>query len=342
MNEQAIIQELMRGQQENQAAMAQLREQLENRDRQLNQAMDALNRATMAANAAATAGQGQPTSANAQPVINVAAQTAAKCNKPKVYKGDRAVMPIKNFLYSMNTYIRETNVPPAKQVDVATTYLEDDALTWWISHSSKFTDADKAHWTIETVLTAIEREFMPRMAASDARNKLKQIKMKREQYKDYYDEFSKLLVSAGNVAEREKVDWFMAGLTKHYVDSLPGLTRVPQDQLTYEQLVDACEVLASYGKNGTQSSPAGNTTEPMDLSGAEMKKKAFAKQHQQQQQLQQQQQKQKQSKHPRLSADQKAKLRAEGKCFICTKEGHVSRDCPQHIKNGGKQGFPKQ
>jgi hypothetical protein len=53
----------------------------------------------------------------------------------------------------------------------------------------------------------------------------------------------------------------------------------------------------------------------------------------------------KNGKKPRLSAEERAKLRAEGKCYTCKRDGHFARDCPD--REGGKpkqqqQGFPQQ
>ena len=43
----------------------------------------------------------------------------------------------------------------------------------------------------------------------------------------------------------------------------------------------------------------------------------------------------------RLSEDEKKKRKAEGRCFTCGKQGHISRACPKRKEGGKAQGARK-
>jgi hypothetical protein len=43
-----------------------------------------------------------------------------------------------------------------------------------------------------------------------------------------------------------------------------------------------------------------------------------------------------------LSFEERKKLSAEGRCFKCKKQGHMSRDCPERQKDKGKTSIPQK
>lgn len=303
-------------------------ERLAQRDAEVNQLVEALREATRMTQAAATI---------ANQAREATRPATVKCNKPANFDGAREVKKVRNFTHSVRTYLNAmaTNAPAVEQVNLIASFLRDDALSWWISRVSKYTPEQRASWTAEIVLTEIEREFIPRMAKNEARSKLKSIKMGQDRYQEYYDAFTNLLISAGDASDSEKVDWFIQGLTNQYVANLPATTRVSLDQLTYEQLIAACETLASYSKakapHSSSSSqrepkpqPNNANGEPMDLGHTKV---SAAKQP---------------KRFPRLSTEEKDKLRQENKCFICRQAGHMSRQCPEHSNNKKKADFRRQ
>lgn len=291
--------------------------------------------AAMQAAAAAPSQQDHMTSTGhmtAFPSVNY----AVKCNKPQVYKGTRTALAVNSFVYSMRAYIDVTKPPATDQIPLLVSYLADEALNWWINYESTHTAVERASWTFSQVLTAIDAEFRPRMAEKQAREELKTMHMNRLPFKKFLDKFTATLLTAGQVGTKEKLDWFLQALTTEFRNAV-ALKVQDADKLTYEEAVKAAENWellrpGSYGKGSGSNNPSSSKDDPMDLDGLSLPK-------------QRQQNKETKTftnkanaKHSRLSESEKAQLRSEGKCYICKETGHMSRECPKHVRNSGNRG----
>ena len=146
--------------------------------------------------------------------------------------------------------------------------------------------------------------------------------------KDYTDKFLQTIVLLGKMDEEQKIERFISGLKENLQDDVE-LARVKGDLQSFNEVKKYAEMLDTIkwknsrktshpGASGSSSGASKGTGSSSSSSSKDNSKSkprfqvainAIMDSHQ-------------------LSADERAKCTAERRCFVCKKEGHRAKECP--------------
>ncbi|PKI46457.1 hypothetical protein CRG98_033155 [Punica granatum] len=100
-------------------------------------------------------------------------------HRPKEFKGTRVAKDVDNFIWSMETYFRETGVEDnAVRVGMVFMYLVDVALLWWRRRCDDQSGNTVNTW--EEFKVEFRQQFYPEYAEDEARAKLRRLEHKGE------------------------------------------------------------------------------------------------------------------------------------------------------------------
>lgn len=266
-------------------------------------------------------GQGQAVAAAAP------APTADKPSrppKPDTFSGDRAdAKSIRAWVYQVNNYFTAAREPEANRLPYAVALLRDNALLWWQS----LKPAERPT-TWDDLGKALVAYFAPLSTTYVARDMLARL-IQKGSVKAYTDEFKKLVLNIPDMSESEMSDRYRRGLKPqvrlHVTFANPD---------TFEEMCVLAEQIDSiiymnkpYGGLGSKHSPkdhGGSNPTPMEVGGVN-EKKSYADAAKGA------------PKFPKLTAEERERLRASGGCFYCRKTGHIATECPDKKKSHKKR-----
>src|SRR5216117_3189621 len=155
---------------------------------------------------------------------------AAKPLKPNTYNGQaRDPQTVATWLARMTTYLQLTNTVEADKVDIASTYLEDVAYTWYINQQATLT-------TFDLFKTSLRNQFVPQNYQDVAYRRYKTLSQSNLSVLDYSIQLKTLADQAGNFVSTSARDRdFVDGLQndiKRFIVAQP-----PIHNETWENLV---------------------------------------------------------------------------------------------------------
>ncbi|XP_070046065.1 uncharacterized protein [Nicotiana tomentosiformis] len=109
-------------------------------------------------------------------------------------------------------YFQDACVPNDEKVTITPMYLTDDAKVWW---RTRVVDAESAGLpkieTWETLKKELKSQFLPTNSSWVARDGLRHLKQSGT-VREYVKELSSLMLNVSNMAEEDKLHYFMSGL----------------------------------------------------------------------------------------------------------------------------------
>ncbi|XP_068639496.1 uncharacterized protein [Aristolochia californica] len=135
-----------------------------------------------------------------------------KVPEPKSYNGKQDAKDLENFLWQMEQYFKADKISEeAMKVDTATMYLTDDPMLWW---RRRYDDVIEGRCTIATwedFRKEIKSQFFPENVEYLARKNLKRLKHTGS-IREHVNQFIALLLNISDMAEKDKLFFFMDGL----------------------------------------------------------------------------------------------------------------------------------
>lgn len=136
----------------------------------------------------------------------------AKPREPSQYSGNRNSKEVENFIFGIDEYFLAVEIPTEqRKVSTAASYLMDDARVWW---RNKRMEMDKGLITIdswEALKEELRKAFLPANADLQARQKLRRLSQTGT-IREYINAFQTLMFDIQEMAEQDKVCYFMEGL----------------------------------------------------------------------------------------------------------------------------------
>jgi hypothetical protein len=265
--------------------------------------------------------------------------------KPKTYDGSRFTDP-DTWLFQFEQYANIVGLTNTEKVQLAATYLEGPAATWWESiyreaeQRAANEELNLPTWTeFKQILVAT---FKPVNSSKMARDKLATLKQKTS-VTAYNAEFMQLCIRAGNVSEAEKLDRYVRGLkTKVRMEVELWEPRTLQQAMTLAQRVDSITWRMEQNSFSNNRSPnfAQNVQQhvPMDLGTVQSEPDGIGPQTDQLYAMN------RTTSHkrfaPQMSREEFERCRQNGLCLKCKMAGHIARFCtatPENVKSRGKE-----
>ncbi|XP_020101642.1 uncharacterized protein LOC109719402 [Ananas comosus] len=132
--------------------------------------------------------------------------------EPQNFRGTRDEKEIDNFLWHMERYFKALRLDDEdEKVQAASMYLADDAMLWWRRRSA---EAEKGQCNLKTwedFVRELKAQFYPEHVEYLARKQLRRLKHTGT-LKEYVKEYSKLMLSITNMAEEDRLFFFLDGL----------------------------------------------------------------------------------------------------------------------------------
>ncbi|XP_068666698.1 uncharacterized protein [Aristolochia californica] len=174
-----------------------------------------------------------------------------KVPEPKSYNGKRDAKELENFLWQMEQYFKATKISEeALKVDTATMYLTDDAMLWWRRRYGDVTEGRCTIATWEDFRKEIKSQFFPENVEYLARKDLKRLKHTGS-IREYVNQFTALLLNISDMAEKDKLFFFMDGLQPWAEQELQrrGVQDLATSLSTVEKLVEFTKKVEGSNKD---------------------------------------------------------------------------------------------
>ena len=223
-------------------------------------------------------------------------RTKAKLNKPGSFNGKAS--QVEAWCAHMDSYVGSED--PREARDIALTYLEGEAFSWWTSIGVK-SNID----TWQRLRDHLKHRFSPFNKQETARDKLHKWRQNRD-VSQFNADFQRIVCDIPDITEAEAMDRYKRGLKSYIWDALclkryETLEAMMTDALTVESVRrnrDRAPDFRVPRKNVPAPSP-GPT--PMDLSALQIQK---------------------------LTPEERDRCTKEGRCFRCRQKGHLAIHCP--------------
>ena len=173
--------------------------------------------------------------------------TRIKINKPNLFCGLKAER-IDPWLFAMNEFLVLSGITsPLQQVQIAASYLKDNALSWWMVRSGSASGSGEPINTFRYFESEIRAYFKPVNSRQIARDQLHNLQQ-RGSVSAYIFQCQSLWLEVDDMSESEKMDKFKRGLKSIVREKLEieGATSL-EEMMLIAQRVDAI-----YYRNSVQ------------------------------------------------------------------------------------------
>jgi hypothetical protein len=135
--------------------------------------------------------------------------TKVKISTPSNFTGNRAVN-VDAWLFEMNQYLAVCAVSEDQRLAVASSYLKDSALQWWLGQNRLPEHERPRTWLAFT--TALRDRFQPLAASRIARAQLRAIRQGSMNVAEYSNKFYNLVNLITDMGEADQIENFTSGL----------------------------------------------------------------------------------------------------------------------------------
>ena len=257
--------------------------------------------------------------------------------QPTIFEGDRrkleAFMQEWNIYHGINRYTPQM-INPFSQILMFLSFIKGEKvqewtqaqLRWAVDYVAQAPGNDNHEYLWDTIADAFYRAFTNITREVDAQTNIKTLKMKGDHgLDDYISTFERLARLGGyNLADKAVIDMFVDGLPPSLAINVAKFNN-PQSFSDWKR--GAVEHHTTYmwiksrfrnkGKTETRLTQdqwkkafTKKGDDAMDTTPGRVKARAA-------------------NTRPPLTDDEREKLRKEGRCFRCRKQGHLSRYCPE-------------
>lgn len=234
-----------------------------------------------------------------------------KPQKPEPYTGIVDAETCLNFVDSFEEYYTILSLNDKHWVSYVVLSLTQDARSWWRTSGL----------TLETTWTIFRETFIARFTPPDAANRarelLKALKQGRQSVAAYTNEFRRHLRLIPKMDKDDALFEYLRGLEKETSKQV----RLRQPANLDAAITEATIIHTILFPDGIPQILASPKTTPepmaMELDNLRLELNALR-----------QQVRQSYSSIPKLSNQERDRLRLRGACFKCRKDGHMARECP--------------
>jgi len=132
-----------------------------------------------------------------------------KISPPSNFTGTRSVN-VDAWLFEMMSYLDVCAVPDAQRLNVASSYLKDAALQWWLGQNRLPPLERPANWV--TFTAALRERFQPLAASRTARAQLRALRQGKMNVAEYSNKFYTLVNLITDMGEADQIETFISGL----------------------------------------------------------------------------------------------------------------------------------
>jgi hypothetical protein len=261
--------------------------------------------------------------------------SAVEARKPDFFKGTTAeAASCRLWVLSVDTYFDTVAYTDHERLVFAAALLRGDALLWWNGLTAKPT-------TYPDFKTALVDYFQPVSAQMLARDEMATLSQ-HGSVKAYTTAFKRCLTNIPDMVDPERMDKYYRGL-KRDIRIQVALSRVT----TFDAMVEVAErtdVIMFQGRRSFPRPPPGRFAPrsaggavPMDLGAVNFRPNGarFQPKPPQQQRRTYAQVAVAPRRFPRLTPEERERLRENNGCFYCRGTGHFMSECP--LKQRGHQ-----
>ena len=228
----------------------------------------------------------------------------AVCENSQALNGDFDCL--REWCFSVELALRSYGITYGRrQVDFATSFLEGSALLWFLAR--RRAGAEFEDWP--TLETQLEETFGPLHTEEDSRLDLFSL-TQTGSLDDYIREFSRLSLSTTDLDELSRALLFVRGLSDPLrSDTMREHPTNLSQAIRAAQTAPRCSNISCRRRNVPATTQKESQAFPLR---ADYRRK-------------------------RLDDSERERLKREGRCFKCRKEGHISKDCPERHPNALRQ-----
>ncbi|KAL0060402.1 hypothetical protein AAF712_012817 [Marasmius tenuissimus] len=289
--------------------------------------------------------------------------------QPPMYNGEADGEKYNNWVMRIFQYCHEGNVPKKEQVFLASSYLEDKALSFFLQKVAQ----DHAKWNLHTFCTELFNYCFPLNYRSMQREKLKSCRQGSRSVSEYVYELETLYNLVGVTSKREKVIKLWDGLNEYLREKLVD-NKYSKEVHKWNEIVKEAEWFEMSRaevrserkdrpekrwnedkrdkprhKNRDNSRKDYRHKSSFRPSNPSQRFKSFKRERGYRDRNRRDNYWDKSSgrhkndnrKYRELTDEKKAHLDANKLCYICEEPGHMSRNCPKrNLVLSGKRGPP--
>jgi Ty3 transposon capsid-like protein/Zinc knuckle len=250
------------------------------------------------------------------------ATAPAKVPTPEKYHGERNIITLGNWLFTIDRYMTLTGMPPYKQVMYASTLLRGEAMLWY---RSKYETTDPASLAWADVRRELREYFAPPNQDRRLNDEWAQLRQEGTVY-NYVSKLQALAMQMTGLTDAIKLDKFIRGLkpkTRIEVELRDPKTTDEAYRLAdrFDRIVYGYKdtflpsTSTALNRNNSSSIWEDNRGEPMQIDSLSQRNPRAVMFN---------------AARPaprRSNNSAKDSDRAKGLCFNCHKPGHLAREC---------------
>jgi len=189
------------------------------------------------------------------PSGSVSLPAKVKISTPSNFTGTRTVNA-EAWLFEMNQYLTVCNVSDEQRVAVASSYLKESALQWWLNQNRSLANERPRDWL--SFAAAFRERFQPIAASQTARAQLRALRQGTMSVAEYCNKFYTLVNLISDMGEADQVANFLSGLSQTV--ATPVCLYNPQTLQTAMAAAQRVEVLLGNRNPYSSSSPSTSST----------------------------------------------------------------------------------